>query len=130
MPRIQTICALNSTEQPRKNQRSFFYPNISSCNSRAVLRDVIFFFVKDLLLRTGPDLEFSPFFTVPEKNAEIGITGQKISGAHARRSPFYFIWAWDGIFFPVKDRPVQFPYYLWLILFTFSPLKVLKGITF
>ncbi len=77
---------------------------------RAVLRgrDFFFFFftVKDRPLRTGPDLEFSQFSPVPEKNAELGFTGQKFSGAHARRFPFFYIWAGDGIFFfSVKDRP-------------------------
>ncbi len=33
------------------------------------LGDGIFFLVKDRLLRTGPDLEFSPFSPVPEKSS-------------------------------------------------------------
>jgi hypothetical protein len=36
--------------------------------SRAFLRGRDIFFVKDRLLRTGPDLEFSRFSPVPEKS--------------------------------------------------------------
>jgi hypothetical protein len=53
------------------------------------------FFVKD-----RARLEFSPFSPVQKNIAELGITGQKFSGAHARQSPFSYIRAGDGIFFP------------------------------
>jgi hypothetical protein len=35
----------------------------------------------DRLLRTGPDLDISPFSPVPEKNAKLEITGQKFTFA-------------------------------------------------
>ncbi len=66
-------------------------------DNRAVLRGRDFFFVKDRLLRSGPDLEFSPFSPVPEKFAELGITAPVSFFLHLG-------WGRD-FFFPVKDRP-------------------------
>ncbi len=45
-----------------------------SPTTRTVLRGWDFFFVKDHLLRTGPDFEFQLFFP-PPKNDELGING-------------------------------------------------------
>jgi hypothetical protein len=83
--------------KPRRDEP----PSTPAASSRAPVQGGpqgtgIFFPVKDRLLRTGPDLEFSLFFPYARKNAELGITGQKFSGVHARRSPFSYIWAGDG----------------------------------
>ncbi len=72
---------------------------------RAVLWGREFFSSLRTALKDRARLRIFTVFPCAGKIAELGITGQKFSGAHARRSPFSYVWAGDGIFFPVKDRP-------------------------
>ncbi len=58
---------------------------------------IFFFFVQDRLLRTGPDLEFLPFYLVPERKRRI---------RNHRISFFLHLgWVRDFFFFLVKDCP-------------------------
>jgi hypothetical protein len=68
---------------------------------------LFFFLVKDRLLRTGPDLEFSPFLPAPGKNAESPV--KKIL-ARTRAGLFFLYSGWGRHFFLflVKDRPGEY----------------------
>ncbi len=69
-----------------------------------------FFFRYGPPLKDGVQLRIFTVISGTRKNAELGITGQKFSGAHARRSPFAYIWAGDrgGGFFSLRTALAEY----------------------